>query len=245
MMVAESLTVSDLPEASCQDCLAFQPEKFDDNERILGACGLRPELGLLPENYPWCDQFRMKPSREGKVATPQRKRAAGAPKVGGGRKVGGGGGGTGAVALAGGRRTDELRPSRTKNRTTLDAPVTGDTEGEMEVDRNGLKQVIRELLEEETMYGYVDMHSKWQGGEIEMKPGNTDLQSKSLPIDTLFHKIVMVRDKLRVLEAKINANDALSEGDKVDMQQYITRCYGSLTSFNVLFADKSDQFSTK
>ena len=89
-MVAESLTVSDLPEATCHDCLAFQPEKFDEEERILGACGLRPELGLVPENYPWCDQFRMKPSREGKVSRPAKKRAAGSPKSGRGRGVGGG-----------------------------------------------------------------------------------------------------------------------------------------------------------
>lgn len=242
-MVAESPTVSDLPEATCHDCLAFQPESFDDEERILGACGLRPELGLVPENYPWCDQFRMKPSRQGKVAEPERKRAAGSPKVGGGRRVGGRTGGSGAVQLAGGRRHSEIHKG--SRRATLRNPVTGDTQGEMEVDRDGLKQVIRELLQEETVYGYVQMGAKWQGGEVELKPGDTDLQGKSMPIDTLFHKIVMVRDKLRVLEQKINAHDGLSEGDKVDLQQYITRCYGSLTSFNVLFAEKDDHFRTK
>ncbi len=123
--------------------------------------------------------------------------------------------------------------------------MTGNTQGEMEVDRDGLKQVIREILEEETLYGYVEIGAKWHGGEVEFKPGDSALQGKSMPIDTLFHKIVMVRDKLRVLEQKINAHSGLSEGDKVDMQQYITRCYGSLTSFNVLFDDKADHFSTK
>jgi hypothetical protein len=236
-MVAESPTVIDLPEATCQDCLAFQPEKFDDNERILGACGLRPEMGLLPENYPWCDQFRMKPSRKGKIAEPEKKRAAGQPKEPGAPRSGTRRGlsyGGGSVA----------RPAA-KRRATLRSPVTGDTQGDYEVDRDGLKQVLRELLEEETLYGYVEMSDRWQGGEIEIKPADSSLQSKTLEIDVLFHKIVMVRDKLRVLEQKINTHDKLSVGDKVELQQYVTRCYGSLTNFNILFSDKADHFTTK
>lgn len=216
--------MSDLPQPTCKDCLAFQAEKFDDNERILGACGLRPELGLVPENYPWCDQFRMKPSRAGKVANPTKKSPAGAPRS---------------------AQRGVVGATRAKIRATLSRPVTGDTEGDMTVDRDGLKQVIREILEEESLYGYPEMGARWQGGELEMKPADSTLQAKSMPIDTLFHKIVMVRDKLRVLEQKINAHSGLGEGEKVDLQQYITRCYGTLTSFNVLFADKSDHFTTK
>ena len=132
-----------------------------------------------------------------------------------------------------------------KVRAALNRPVTGDTEGDMTVDRDGLKQVIREILEEETLYGYPEMGARWRGGELEMTPADSSLQTKSMPIDTLFHKIVMVRDKLRVLEQKINAHSGLEEGEKVDLQQYITRCYGTLTSFNILFAEKGDQFTTK
>ena len=113
------------------------------------------------------------------------------------------------------------------------------------MDRDGLKQVLRELLEEETLYGYVEMGKKWEGGTLILKPADSNLQSKEIPIDTLFHKFVMLRDRLRVLEAKLNGNDALSAQDKVELQQYVSKIYGTLTSFNVLFQNKGDQFSSK
>ena len=88
----------------------------------------------------------------------------------------------------------------------------------------------------------VELGAKWEGGTMVLKPGNTSLQSKEMPIETFFHKIVMVRDRLRVLEQNINSHTGLSDADKVNLQQYITRIYGSLTSFNVLFSDKEDFF---
>jgi len=75
-----------------------------------------------------------------------------------------------------------------------------------------------------------------------LKPRDAQLQGKELPLDQLFHKVVMIRDRLRVLEQKINANDKLTAAEKVDMQSYVTRCYGSLTTFNVLFRDERDRF---
>lgn len=87
----------------------------------------------------------------------------------------------------------------------------------------------------------VPIADKWKGGKLILEPGDKALQGKELPIDTFFHKITMVRDRLRVMEQKINSSN-LDEQEKFDLQQYITRSYGSLTSFNVLFKLKTQQF---
>lgn len=86
----------------------------------------------------------------------------------------------------------------------------------------------------------VAIADKWKGGKLILEPGD-NLACKEMPIDTFFHKIVMVRDRIRVMEQKINSSKNLDDQEKVDLQQYITRIYGSLTSFNVLFKNKSDQ----
>ncbi|QAA81629.1 hypothetical protein EI546_07775 [Aequorivita sp. H23M31] len=88
----------------------------------------------------------------------------------------------------------------------------------------------------------VPIADKWKGGSMVLHPGDKNLATKEIPIDTFFHKIVMLRDRLRVMEQKINASKDLASQDKIDLQQYITRCYGSLTTFNILFKNNSQQF---
>src|SRR6185436_16269818 len=87
--------------------------------------------------------------------------------------------------------------------------------------------------------------SRWHQGRMVLHPSDTSLQAKEIPLDVFFHKIVMMRNNLRVLEQKINSHEKLSEGEKVDMQQYLTRCYGSMTTFNLLFRTKEQQFTAK
>jgi hypothetical protein len=109
-----------------------------------------------------------------------------------------------------------------------------------DMTREEFAQAIREALREEE--SDVRLAPKWEGGTVVLKPGDPQTQPKEIPLDALFHKIVMIRDRLRVLEQKVNGHEKLSDAEKVDLQQYVTRCYGSLTTFNVLFRDERDRF---
>jgi hypothetical protein len=110
----------------------------------------------------------------------------------------------------------------------------------LSMTREEFAQAIRDVLREETLH--VPLAPKWEGGMVLLKPRDTQMQPKEIPLDQLFHKVVMIRDRLRVLEQKINAHDKLTDAEKVDIQSYVTKCYGSLTTFNVLFRDEKDRF---
>jgi hypothetical protein len=136
--------------------------------------------------------------------------------------------------------------------------------GKMEITKRNTDLTVIELNEdapksglsiseiEEVMTYVLDKHAglseviplgeKWEGGTMLLQPANTDLKPKEIPIEAFFHKIVMLSDRLRVLEKSINSHKALSDQEKVHIQQYITRCYDSLTTFNIFFSEKENYF---
>jgi hypothetical protein len=114
------------------------------------------------------------------------------------------------------------------------APMSSETTADLEL-------LLRRIIREEAGVTAVAPAEKWRGGTFVLRPGKPGLQEKSWPIETFFHKVVMLRNRLRTLEQQLNASD-LPDDVKVKLQGYITGCYGSLTSFNILFADEEDQF---
>ena len=104
-----------------------------------------------------------------------------------------------------------------------------------------LELLLRRVIREETGLTPVAPAEKWRGGHFVLRPNRPGVQEKSWPIETFFHKVVMLRNRLRTLEQQLNASE-LPDDVKVKLQSYITGCYGSLTSFNVLFADEDDRF---
>lgn len=122
------------------------------------------------------------------------------------------------------------------DRERIAPPMTLDPEAPVD-----LELLLRRIIREETGITSVAPAEKWRGGTLVLRPGTPGLQERSWPIETFFHKVVMLRNRLRTLEQQVNAAE-LSDDMKVKLQSYISGCYGSLTSFNVLFADEDDQF---
>lgn len=116
--------------------------------------------------------------------------------------------------------------------------VTEEIETHSDVERSLLK-ILRQWSSPEEL---VPLGDRWNGGTMLLQPKDSTQKPKEIPIEAFFHKIVMTRDRLRVLEQQINSHKMLSDADKVNLQQYITRIYGSLTTFNVLFRNKEDWF---
>lgn len=147
-----------------------------------------------------------------------------------------------------GRSVESERPARAAASSPSRAPmpIVSDRERVSEPvmvtnESVDLEMLIRRVIREEGGVSNVVPAEKWRNGTMVLKPGTEGLQEKSWPIETFFHKIVMLRNRLRTLEQQVNASD-LPEDVKVKLQGYVSGCYGSLTSFNVLFTDEGDQF---
>jgi len=136
-------------------------------------------------------------------------------------------------------REDRARTGRpfelVSDRERTHAPMISD------LGSTDLEMMLRRVIREETGLTPVVPADKWRGGHLVLRPGSAGLQEKAWPIETFFHKVVMLRNRLRTLEQQINASD-LPEDQKLKLQSYVTGCYGTLTSFNVLFAEEKDQF---
>jgi hypothetical protein len=126
-------------------------------------------------------------------------------------------------------------------RERIAPPMTRPTSSSDGATVDDFELILRRIIREEAGITPVVPAEKWRGGTLVLRPGVAGLQDKSWPIETFFHKIVMLRNRLRTLEQQVNSSD-LPDDVKVRLQSYISGCYGSLTSFNVLFADDADQF---
>jgi hypothetical protein len=203
------------PDRRCGSCAAFTRVHVDPARGRIGECAL--EVFPPPVTAgSTCSRYRPK----GAAAPPPPPRAAGEPR----RDSGGA----------------PSRSSRDASASTPAIPLPKEIDIDMDIDE--FRRVLREVLAEELGVGKAPIGARWAGGDIVLRPGKKDTAEKIVPLDAFFHKIVMLRDKLRVLEQKINGHDVLSDADKVQLQAYITGCYGTLTTFNVLFADREDGF---
>jgi hypothetical protein len=129
-----------------------------------------------------------------------------------------------------------------KNDDKLEEIIPENVSAEIETHAEAERSLLKILRLWNGFSEIVPLGDRWKGGTMILQPGDTTLKAKEVPIDIFFHKIVMLRDRLRVMEQQINAHKIMSDEDKVNLQQYITRIYGSLTTFNVLFKNKEEWF---
>lgn len=209
--------MSDEFTGRCGSCAAFTRVRTDPVRGKVGECALEvfPPPILARST---CSRYRGR----GAPAPPPPPRAAGEPR---------------------GTRTFSPRgPGSPAVLGTLATRPPLPQEIDIDMDVQEFRRVLRQVLAEELGIGDAELGARWQGGELILKPGRDGTQEKRVPIEAFFQKIVMLRDKLRVLEQKLNAHDKLTPEEKVQMQSYITGCYGTLTTFNLLFAQRDDAF---
>jgi hypothetical protein len=196
----------------CGSCRLWKPI-LEDERGPIGPCLLKVRTGDFPGTAPSCERYLSRDAAVPSAPPPEPTRRRAARSAG---------------------------PVVHHAAASPPTPAAALPEELTDMTREEFAEAIREALREEQ--ADVRLAPKWEGGSVVLKPGDPGTQPKEIPLDALLHKIVMIRDRLRVLEQKINAHEKLTDAEKVDMEQYITRCYGSLTTFNVLFREEKDRF---
>jgi hypothetical protein len=210
-------------EGRCGGCGAYTRVRTDPTLGRVGECALQVFPPPIKAGST-CSRYRPK----GGAAPPPPARVAGEPR---------------------GRREHSPSPVRSAGASgQASAPAQRrlpqlPQEIDIDMEIGEFRRVLREVLADELGVGEAEIGGRWEGGEMVLKPGKVGTQEKRIPLDALFHKIVMIRDKLRLLEQKVNAHPGLSDADKVQLQSYVTGCYGSLTTFNALFAKRDEGFA--
>lgn len=229
----------------CGSCRHFRLQFTDRMGRAMGTCMGKPTHPDVSGNDFGCPEYHVDRARilpgspvpaDADLSPRQREQAKRAELV--------------RLAEARGNRqhddTQRVRMVRAQEppavvRRRVDDIPLGDEEAKT-MQRDELKSLLAEVLDEALGLSQAPIHPRFAGGKVLIQPTNPELQAKELDAEVLLRKITAVRDRLRLLEQKINASDKLDQADKVQIQQYITGCYGSLTSFNFLFRDREDWF---
>lgn len=198
----------------CGSCRDFRDDFSDDDKGVTyGHCGIKPRTGAITDDAWKCPSYR---PIQAIISAPDPEPDEASMQT----------------APANNAAASSSAPSASG----------GEYSPSMSMLRDDMRRMFREVAVEVMGLVPVQIADRFKGGKVLIQPKNPDLQAKEVDIDGFFHKIVMLRDRLRVLEAKINASSNLAPAEKVDLQQYITRCYGSMTTFNVLFRDDNDRF---
>ncbi len=229
----------------CGACTRFEKDFGGGSGTVFGHCGRKPRSGSIASSDFKCDVYdpipeiapvirpvaeRKKPEIDVFADAEDIVAIAHAAKAGPSRRT---------------RTLKRGRPAvvvRRQSREERDKEEVDFGDGEEGMDRGTLREIIREAIEDSLGIGEVELTDRFKGGTIVVRPGVDGAAEKEIPIDALMRKVVMIRDNLRVLEQKVNQHKKLDDPDKVALQQYITRCYGSLTTFNSLFKHREDWF---